>query len=76
MLKTIDYTYLTPNYDAVAKIINDIHGSNYTNRAIKHIHKGRHARTQDTIKLEIDSIVGPYRQWFDRDGKKQFTPQL
>ncbi len=76
MPKTIDYNYLTPNYQAIAGTINDIHGSNYTNRHIKHIHKGNHARTQNTIKLEIDSIAGPYRQWFDRDGKKQFYPQL
>lgn len=75
MSKTINHTYLTPNYTAIAITLNEVHGSNYTNRHIKHIHKGLHARTQNTIKLEIDSIVGLYSQWFDRDGNKRFQPQ-
>ena len=66
----VDVKYLTPNYDSIAKMINDIHGTDYASRNIKFIHKGNHARTQNTIKVEIDSMVGLYSDWFDSEGKK------
>ena len=66
------FKYLTPNYTTIAHYINSLHCSNYNNRQLKHIHAGKHKRTERSIKLEIDSIVGEYQIWFDEDDNKRY----
>ena len=65
----IDKKYLLPNYHSIADVINRLHGSNYNNRQIKHIHKGAHARTTNSIKIEIETLVGPFSDYYDNNGK-------
>lgn len=61
--------YLTINYHNVAEEINKLHDSNYSGRAIKCIHKGKHARTERTIKIEVESMIGPFENWFYSNSK-------
>lgn len=65
----ISNKYLTPDYKEIAKAINFIHGSNYLGKHMKWHHKGADPKTSNTIKVEIDSLVGTYEKWFGKEEK-------
>ena len=67
MAKKINVKYLMVDYKAVAKAINLIHGTKYTNRHIKYIHAAKQKYCNNTIKIEIDAMVGPYVDWQKED---------
>lgn len=74
-MSKVSYRFLTPNYKPIANSINKLHDTKYTDRQIKYIHSGKHDRTENGLKEEIESFVGLFENWFDGKLKryKQFV---